>query len=182
MLYVFIWMLHILQWLYMYVVSVCSKCFTYFKYMLQVFYLDVAYVVVVIHICCKRVFQLFHLVSICCSRCCSPCTMTHRHARVASTHPVLPIFVMRVSSNNRTCTQRAISAQIVEHPLVKVHACMQSAKVGQHPTDAELGAPAPSSLVPHGGACSQGQHGYARYVPTLSLDGAGHAPRTCTPV
>jgi hypothetical protein len=39
-------MLHMLQWLYMYVASVCSKCFTYFGHMLQVFYLDVV-------ICCS---------------------------------------------------------------------------------------------------------------------------------
>jgi hypothetical protein len=29
--------------------------------MLQMFYLDVAYVVVAIHICCKCMFQMFHL-------------------------------------------------------------------------------------------------------------------------
>jgi hypothetical protein len=57
MLHVFIWMLYILQWLYAYVISVCSKCFTYFRHMLQVFYLNVTYVAVAIHICCKRMFQ-----------------------------------------------------------------------------------------------------------------------------
>ena len=36
------------------------------------------------------------------------------------------------------------------------------------PMDAEPGAPAPPGLVPYGGACSQGQHGYARCAPTLS--------------
>jgi hypothetical protein len=30
------------------------------------------YIAVVIHICRKRAFQLFHLVSVCCNRCCSP--------------------------------------------------------------------------------------------------------------
>jgi hypothetical protein len=49
-------MLHMLQWIYAYVASVCSKCFTYFIRMLQVFYLDVAYVAVAIHIGCKRMF------------------------------------------------------------------------------------------------------------------------------
>jgi hypothetical protein len=73
--------LHILQWLYMYVASICFKyfncfkrmlqvfylnvvyvtsvCFKYFscfKCMLQMFYLDVAIVAVVIHICWKRMF------------------------------------------------------------------------------------------------------------------------------
>jgi hypothetical protein len=41
MLHVFIWMLYMLQWLYTYGASVCSKCFTYFRRMLQAFYLDV---------------------------------------------------------------------------------------------------------------------------------------------
>jgi hypothetical protein len=63
---------HMLQWLYTYVASVYSKCFTFFIRMLQVFYLDVAYVTVVIHICCKHMFELFHLVSVCCNRCPSP--------------------------------------------------------------------------------------------------------------
>jgi hypothetical protein len=35
------------------------KCFGYFKRMLQVFYLDVAYVAAAIHGCCKCMFQIF---------------------------------------------------------------------------------------------------------------------------
>jgi hypothetical protein len=57
----FLWKLHMLQWLYTYVVNVCFKCFSFFKSMLQVFYLDVAYVAVAIHICDTRMFQMFHL-------------------------------------------------------------------------------------------------------------------------
>jgi hypothetical protein len=64
----FIWMLekvdlvlHILQWLYTYVASVCSKCFICFKRMLEVFYLDIAYVAMAIYVCCKCMFQMFHL-------------------------------------------------------------------------------------------------------------------------
>jgi hypothetical protein len=38
-----------LQWLYTYVASICSKCFNCFRCMLQAFYLDVAYVAVAIH-------------------------------------------------------------------------------------------------------------------------------------
>jgi hypothetical protein len=60
----FIWMLHILQWLYTCVTSVCFKNFSSFKRMLQVFHLDVAYVPVAIHVCCNCVFkmyQLFHM-------------------------------------------------------------------------------------------------------------------------
>jgi hypothetical protein len=45
-----------LHWLYTYVASVCFKYFSSFKRMLQVFYLDVAYVALAIHVCCKRVF------------------------------------------------------------------------------------------------------------------------------
>jgi hypothetical protein len=64
----FIWMLHILLWLYTYV---CSVCFKYFRLMLQVFYLnvaevdlDVAYVAKVIHEYFKCMFQIFHLFQI----------------------------------------------------------------------------------------------------------------------
>jgi hypothetical protein len=48
--------LHMLQCLYTYVLSVCFKCFSYFRSILQVFYLDVAYVAVVIHVCFKCIF------------------------------------------------------------------------------------------------------------------------------
>jgi hypothetical protein len=43
--------LNMLQWLYTYVVIICFKYFSYFRSTLQVFYLDVAYVAVTIHIC-----------------------------------------------------------------------------------------------------------------------------------
>jgi hypothetical protein len=54
----FIWILHMLQWLSMYIASLCSKCFAYLRPMLQVFHLDVA---CVSDICCKRLFKIFHL-------------------------------------------------------------------------------------------------------------------------
>jgi hypothetical protein len=54
-------MLHMLQYLYMYVASVYSKCFICFKRLLQVFYLDVAYVAMAIHLRYKCIFQTFHL-------------------------------------------------------------------------------------------------------------------------
>jgi hypothetical protein len=54
----------------MYVASVCFKYFSYFRRMLQVFYLDITYVAVAIHICCKRMFQMFHFVlEVFCSKC-----------------------------------------------------------------------------------------------------------------
>jgi hypothetical protein len=40
----FMWMLHMLQWLYTYVANVCSKCFSCFRRMLHGIYLGVAYV------------------------------------------------------------------------------------------------------------------------------------------
>jgi hypothetical protein len=50
-----------LQWLYTYFASICFKCFTYFRRVLHVFYLDVAYVAVAIHISCMSMFQMFHM-------------------------------------------------------------------------------------------------------------------------
>jgi hypothetical protein len=113
--------------------NICCKCFIWM----------LLYVAVVIHIYCKRMFQLFHLVSICSRGCC--------------THPFSA--VMRASSNSQTCTHRAVSAQMAEQPLVKVHARIQSARACPHPTDAEPDALAPPRLVSHGGACNRGQHG-----------------------
>jgi hypothetical protein len=47
-----------LQWLYVYVVRVYSKCFICFKRMLQVFYLDVAYFPMAM---LQSMFQIFDL-------------------------------------------------------------------------------------------------------------------------
>jgi hypothetical protein len=44
-----------------YVANVCVKCFKYFKGMLQVFYMDVAYVAMTIQVCCNCLFKMFHL-------------------------------------------------------------------------------------------------------------------------
>jgi hypothetical protein len=55
----FIWMLHMLQWLYTYVASVCLKCYCCFKRILQVFYLDVAYFAVAIHMLQVYVYKCF---------------------------------------------------------------------------------------------------------------------------
>jgi DNA-directed RNA polymerase subunit N (RpoN/RPB10) len=59
------WML---QWLYAYVVSVCFKCFSCFKRMLQVFYLDVAYVTVHIHMLQAYVVNVLSVSNICCRK------------------------------------------------------------------------------------------------------------------
>jgi hypothetical protein len=52
------------------VANVCFKCLRCFKGMLQVFYADdaivdrvVAYVAMVVHVCCKLLFTMFHLFS-----------------------------------------------------------------------------------------------------------------------
>jgi hypothetical protein len=51
------------------VASVCFKCFTCFKYMLQVFYLNVTYVAVATHICCKAyVLNVLSVLDVCCSK------------------------------------------------------------------------------------------------------------------
>jgi hypothetical protein len=46
---------------YTYVASVRFKRFIYFRRMLQVFYLDISYISVTIHIYCKHLFKMFHL-------------------------------------------------------------------------------------------------------------------------
>jgi hypothetical protein len=52
-----------------------------------------------------------------------PAALTHVHARAACTHPTLSIYVMRASGNSHMCTQRAVSAQTVEHSMVKKCMC-----------------------------------------------------------
>jgi hypothetical protein len=56
-----------LHWLSTYVATVCFNCF---KCMLEVFYLDVIYVAVTIHICCKRMFvNVSSASNVCCRKC-----------------------------------------------------------------------------------------------------------------
>jgi hypothetical protein len=58
-----------------YVASVCFKCFRYFRGMLQLSYADVAkvdwdvaHIIIVVHVCCKLLFSMFHLsfLDVCC--------------------------------------------------------------------------------------------------------------------
>jgi hypothetical protein len=56
------------------VANICFECFRCFKGMLQLFYIDVAkvdwdvaYVAIVVHVCCKGLLPMFHL---CLSGCC----------------------------------------------------------------------------------------------------------------
>jgi hypothetical protein len=61
-------------------IHVCCKCvcFICIRRMLQVFYLNVAYVLVAIYICCNRLFKMFHMfqtyVASVLSRCCICCS------------------------------------------------------------------------------------------------------------
>jgi hypothetical protein len=59
---------------------------------------------------------------------------------------------------------------MAEHSLLKVHAHIKIARVGQHPTDAELGASAPPGLAPiveHAAGVKRGT--CAMLPPSLSL-------------
>jgi hypothetical protein len=65
-----------------YVAIICFKCFSCFRGILQGFYMDVvkvdrvvAYVAMVVHLCCKRLFSMYHLffrhiLQVCLSECC----------------------------------------------------------------------------------------------------------------
>jgi hypothetical protein len=128
------------------------KCLSCFRRMLQVFYLYVAYVAVVIYIYCKHMFQLFHLVSVCCNKCYSPRILTHGHARAACTHLALAISVMRTSSNSWMCKQWAISAQTAEHSLVKSACAHAKRQSGPTPNRRRTRPPCTTRLGPHGGA------------------------------
>jgi hypothetical protein len=46
--------------LYTYVANVCFKYFIYFRRMLQMFYLDVGFVSLAMHIGCKLLFKMFY--------------------------------------------------------------------------------------------------------------------------
>jgi hypothetical protein len=177
-LHVFIWMLHMLQWLYTYAASVCSKIFTYFRRMLQVFYPDI------VTRCSGYTHMLQTYVSIV-----SPGfnmlqqvlfpTCSDLRACKRYTHPssaACPYLFMRANSNSRTCTQRVVSAQMAEHSLVKVHVRIQSARAGQHPTDAE------PDFVPHGGAYNGVNTVTRAVLPPSLLHAARRAPHTCSPV
>jgi hypothetical protein len=142
MLHVFICMLHMFQWLYTYVACVCSKCFTYFGCMLQALYLDVV-------ICFSGYTR-----------------MSANICFIIS--PGFSMVQYGASSNIRTCTQRAVSAQMAKQSLVKVHAHMYSARVGQHTMDIEPGAPTPPGSISHCGARSRGSRVRTR-APTLTL-------------
>jgi hypothetical protein len=67
--------------------------------MLQVFYLDIAYVVVAIHVCCKFMFQMFHLFETYVASVSSGCYICFKHilqASIPNVSYVSDICCMRV--------------------------------------------------------------------------------------
>jgi hypothetical protein len=100
--------------------------------------------------------------SLCWSRCCSPRVLTHGHAHTTCTHLALAISVIQASSNNRTCTQWAISAQTAEHSPVK-SACAHAERQS---------GPAPLAL---GYACCAPSFSMQLGEPTHMLSRAGGA-------
>jgi hypothetical protein len=111
---------------------------------------------VAIHICCKRMFQFSSprfsmLQQVLLS------TRIDSRARKRCMQAVLPIFVMRASSNSRACMQRVVNAQTAEHFLVKVYVRMQSTRAGQHtmPNGRRTKGPAPPGVPPHSATCNR---------------------------
>jgi hypothetical protein len=118
---------------YIYVVIVFSKCFGCFYLDVVCFYLDVAYVAVAIHLCCKYMFQIFHLFSDVCYKyfmnvayvavvihICCKCMFQLFH--------LLYVCCNRCCSS--TCSDSLASTRCTRHPYT-------------------------TSVVPHGGACNQ---------------------------
>jgi hypothetical protein len=172
--------LHMLQCLYTYVASVCFKCFrcfqTYvasglsgcctsythtlqvyvfkcfscFKRMLQMFYLDVAYVVVTIY---TRMFQMY-VASVLsgCYICCSG----HTH--------ILQEYVLNISSISYTCCSKCFMLQVFHE---------QTRKVG-----AGRGGPA-STMVPMHGKRSGRDSRRMRMVAAGGIGPASAAGAAC---
>jgi hypothetical protein len=76
--------------------------------MLQLFYLNVAYVAVAMHVCCKYLFRMFHLlqtyVAIVLSECCICCS--------SYTH-MLQAYVPNVSSASDVCCKKCFHVESV---------------------------------------------------------------------
>jgi hypothetical protein len=91
----------------MYVTSVFFKYFSGFKRTLQVLYLDIAYVALAIHVCCKCIFQMFQLfqtyVASVLSGCCICCS--------AHTH-MLQAYDINVSSTSYLCCSKYFMLQV----------------------------------------------------------------------
>ena len=113
-------MFHLFQTYVASVLSICFICCNGYTRMLQVFYLDVAYVAVAIHICCKRLFKKFHLFQtyvasvylgyyICCS---------------GYTH-MLQVYVPNVLPFSYVCCSRCCSPRALSHGHARAAAPIQ---------------------------------------------------------
>jgi hypothetical protein len=127
----------------------CCICCSDYTCMLQVCVPNVSPVsdvcCMAIHICCKRMFAMFHLVSdACCSKCCSPRALTRGHVRAAHTQPMLPIFVMPAPRVGYVCNGRSMS----KWPSTPWSKRMHSPKAGQHQMDIKPSAPALPGIAP----------------------------------
>ena len=103
-----------LQWLYTYVASVCSKCFSCFRWMLHVFYLGVAYVS---HLCCKCFIRMLHMFSHICYICFAMAT----HVFSLCFRCMLQVFQLFqtyvASVSPRCCKSRYGVAHVVVDPI-----------------------------------------------------------------
>jgi hypothetical protein len=93
----------------MYVTSVCFKCFSYFKRMMQVFYLDVAYVTLVVHVCCKYMFQMFQLFKTYVVSVLFGCFSAHTQ--------MLQAYVVNVSSVSDVCCSKCFMLQVFHQQM-----------------------------------------------------------------
>jgi hypothetical protein len=139
----FIWILHMMLWLYMYV----SK---YFRCMFQVFRLDVACVTMVIYECFKRMFQVFHMfqtyvasiLSECCksrSECCICCydyTRMFQVSHMFQTYVASVLFrCFKSRSRGSTCCNGRVLLLRGSSYISKVSCCCcvdRCATVGDH--------------------------------------------------
>jgi hypothetical protein len=107
--------LHMLQWLYTYVASVCFKCF---KHMFQVFYLDIAYVAAAIHVCRKCMFQMFHLFQTYFTSVSSGCCICFRYmlqASIQNVSSVLDICYKYVLSRCYSCYTYMLQTHVCKY-------------------------------------------------------------------
>jgi hypothetical protein len=98
------------------------------------FHMDVAYVAIAIHVCCKCMFQMFHLFQDVCCKC--------FYLYVASLQ-WLYTYIANVCFNYFTLFQYVATCAIPPRALTR----------GQ--SRAAQGVPTPPGVIPHGGACSQ---------------------------
>jgi hypothetical protein len=143
-----------------------------------VFYLDVAYVAVVIHICCKCIF---HLVSVCCNRCCFPRYLTRGQAHATLGAP----FTTRhgpsrwsMQPSQRMCMRAVLPPSLALGTRALLSLSLSLSRIlGYARYDPSLSHAARVSLVSEHVCCALSLAlGYTRYVLSLShIAGRAHA-------